>query len=114
MNELKITYDEILSSISNFQRAKQGIEDGISTTIRAIGSFKSSGLIIPGSSYDDSLTTIQSTLEAEKGELFRDCARIEKYLSNLAETAKLSVSKSVDAVEAVSTFEATGETVKRA
>ena len=112
--ELSITYDQIQSSISKFSTVKNNLATEIENAISAINSYKANGLSIDTGSYEETLNNITSQLGSEKEQISLDCARIENYLQKISEKAQESINKSISAREAVSTFTASGETVKRA
>ena len=112
--ELSITYDQIQLSISKFSTVKNNLTSEIENAINAINAYKANGLSIDAGEYEESLARIASSLESEKEQISSDCTRIENYLQRISEKAQESINKSISAREAVSTFTATGETVKRA
>ena len=112
--ESTISYEEIENSISKFSNVKEGFLSEIDNAVSAINSYKNGGLSIDTGSYEGKLESIISDLKNEKEQILADCNAIERYLGNIAQVARQSVQESTAAAEQVSTFTASGETVKRA
>ena len=111
-SEVTISYDEIQNCISKFTTTKSNLLTEIQNTIDAINTYKSSGIVLSGGSYDEELNSISSKMSEDKSVLEQNCDRITKYLTTLANQAQENVNHLVTEAEAFDTFQAT-EVVKK-
>ncbi len=106
MQELSITYDQILDAISRFNTIRDDLIAKIETYKSSVANYKDSGLKIPNN-YETQLEAIINDLESNKNLIEEDCTRITNYLNRIATLAKDTADQSVSATEAVREFQAT-------